>query len=65
MSKLARYQAVLLEVLAEELSPAAARERLLGHPDLGSYREYLAALEPRMIAVAQELVRKWSVPSSR
>lgn len=52
------FQARMLELLAED--PATALERLRQDPVSAPWRAWLDAAEPRMVAVAGELVRRWS-----
>ena len=56
---LADFQDALLTLLAEGLPPEEVRARLLADPRLVAFRDYVAAIEPRMLVVAGELVRKW------
>lgn len=57
--RLARFQAALLEILAEPLGARELAVRLAAHPDCRPYAEYLATFEPRMLEVASALVKKW------
>ena len=59
--ELAEFQAALLEVLGSGLSAEAMLESLSRHPAAESFRDYLDSFEPRMLAVAAELVAKWGV----
>ena len=54
-----RFQAALLELLAETDDVEAIRARLAADPAFAPYAAYVAGFEPRMLAVASELVRRW------
>ena len=56
---LAAFQDALLDLLDQGLPVEAVRERLREDPAFAAFREYAAAIEPRMLEVAGELVRKW------
>ncbi|MCC6672285.1 MAG: hypothetical protein IT458_14580 [Planctomycetes bacterium] len=56
---LAAFQDALLEALAAPGDAAAARELLFRDPRSAVFREYVRAMEPRMLEVAQELVRRY------
>lgn len=56
---LALFQDRLLQLLWEESDPARIRGDLLAEPALAEFRDYIEAMEDRMIGVAAELVRKW------
>jgi hypothetical protein len=58
-AKLAHFQAVLLQLLAQPLSAEEIQARLLQDDSLRDYHAYIAGFEPRMIDVAAELVKKW------
>jgi uncharacterized protein (UPF0276 family) len=60
-AELAAFQARILAILGEEIDGERARERLLADPTCGPYRDWLAFAEPRMLAVAAELVKRWRV----
>jgi hypothetical protein len=57
--RLARFQAALLEILAQPLDTEGLARCLAADPDCEPYREYLATFEPRMLEVAAALVKKW------
>jgi hypothetical protein len=56
---LADFQDALLNLLAEGLPVERIRERLRDDPAFAAFRDYVIAIEPRMLEVAVELVRKW------
>jgi hypothetical protein len=56
---LARFQAALLDLLSQDLPPDAMRQRLRDDPAFAEFRDYVDRFEPRMLAVAAELVKKW------
>jgi len=56
---LAAFQDALLDLLDQGLPVEAVRERLREDPAFAAFRDYAAAIEPRMLEVAGELVRKW------
>ena len=58
-ARLAHFQAVLLQLLSEPLSPHEVVARLLADPSLADYHAYVASFEPRMVEVAALLVKKW------
>ena len=58
-ANLARFQAVLLDLLAQGHPPATIIARLRTDPQLAYYADYVATFEPRMVEVAIELVAKW------
>jgi hypothetical protein len=60
--EIARFQADLLEVLAETTDPAEVVARMQGH---GALSDFLAAADPRMVRVAIDLVRRWAVAEDR
>jgi hypothetical protein len=57
--ELARFQAALLELLARDLPAPALQEHLRDDPAFAGFRAYVDTFEPRMLAVAAELVKKW------
>lgn len=57
--KIANFQAALLELLAQDLPPDAIHARLRDDPAFADFRAYVSSFEPRMLAVAVELVQKW------
>jgi hypothetical protein len=57
--KLAHFQAVLLDVLAEPLAAEEILARLRGDETIREFHAYIAGFEPRMVEVAAELVKKW------
>ena len=56
---LARFQDRLLELLAAGKTPGAVRTELLADPALKEFHAYVEAMEPQMLEVAAELVKKW------
>lgn len=56
---LAHFQSRLLQALWEEEDAEAVRRALLQDASLAEFHAYVTAMEPRMIEVAAELVRKW------
>lgn len=56
---LAAFQAALLTLLAEDLSAETRSRRLREDAAFAGYREYVEGFEPRMLAVAAELMKKW------
>lgn len=58
-SGFALFQSRLLELLWEEDDPAAIKAALLADDDFAAFHDYVRGMEPRMIAVAGALVRKW------
>ncbi|MCA9655217.1 MAG: hypothetical protein H6712_12085 [Myxococcales bacterium] len=57
---LRRYQRRLLEGLRHGTAPETLRAELLADPELASLRAYLEGLDPHALAVAAELVARWS-----
>lgn len=55
---LARYQARLLELLAEK-PPAAVAAELKADPALGELGAYADDWDPRMVELAAELLERW------
>lgn len=58
---LAAFQAALLELLDEQLSTDEILRRLKTDAAFRPFQAYIASFEPRMVEVAAELVKKWSV----
>jgi uncharacterized protein len=58
------YQLRLLEVLQYSSLPEDVIQSLLDDPRLESLTPYVQSFEPRMVSVAQELVRRWSAFAS-
>lgn len=56
---LAEFQAVMLELLDDNLAPQEIVARLQADPRLADYHDYIATFEPRMVEVAAELIKKW------
>jgi len=57
--ELARFQAALLELLAQPISSEEIARRLREEAVFAPYREYSAGFEPRFLEVAASLVKKW------
>jgi hypothetical protein len=57
---LAAFQDALLELLAQDLPTEVIRAKLRDDPAFAEFRDYATALEPRMLAVAVELMKKWA-----
>lgn len=55
-----RWQTRLLELLRAGGDPAAIRSALLADPELAPLHAYAAALDLHALAVAVELVARWS-----
>ncbi len=60
-SVLEEYQEVLLHLLDSEMEPRTIIEELKLNPRMQSLHQYIDSLEPEMIAVAKELIKKWGV----
>lgn len=58
--KLAEYQDALLELLSSGLSQDEVFESLRTDPRFQNYRKYVDEFDPDMVAVACELMGKWS-----
>lgn len=56
---LAHFQAVLLDLLDRGGEPHEIIESLRRDSRLAEYADYIASFEPRMMAVAVELIAKW------
>lgn len=56
---LASFQGALLELLAQDLSASGIRERLRQGAAFAPFCTYVETFEPRMLAVAADLVKKW------
>ena len=56
---IANYQSKLLELLDTKQTPDEIKEELLKDQDLKELHDYLSKIEPRMLEVASELVKKW------
>jgi hypothetical protein len=57
--RLAELQAALLDLLDRKVPPRALIDNLRQDLRFAEHAEYLATFEPRMVAVAQELIAKW------
>lgn len=60
---LADFQAALLALLAKGLPAETMARRLREDPAFAAYRAYVQEFEPRMLAVAAELTKKWGRPA--
>jgi hypothetical protein len=56
---LAEFQDALLVLLDQGLPTDQIRVKLREDPAFAAFRDYATALEPRMLEVAVELVKKW------
>jgi hypothetical protein len=56
---LASFQAAILELLAQDLSASDIRKRLGKDAAFAPFCTYVESFEPRMLAMAAELVKKW------
>jgi hypothetical protein len=57
--ELAVFQDALLELLTQDLPTEVIREKLRDDPAFAAFRDYATSLEPRMLEVAVELMKKW------
>ncbi len=60
MSELQKYQDKLIELLDSEKSPSEISRQLAEDPDCSMYKSYIESFDDRMIAIGQELVKKWA-----
>lgn len=58
---LAHFQSRLLEELWQGRGAEETRAALLGDVTLAPFHAYIGAMEPAMLEVAVDLVRKWGV----
>ena len=58
-ARLAAFQAALLELLAQGLSPEEVIARLRSDAAFAPFADYVETFEPRMVEVAAALVKKW------
>lgn len=63
--ELARFQAAMLELLAESSEPESALEALRALPEAAPFREWIDSLEARGIETGMELVRRWGAREHR
>jgi len=56
---LAAFQALLLEALADGDDPSEAVHAIRSRPESEAYRDWIDRWDPRMVAVAMGLVRRW------
>jgi hypothetical protein len=61
---LGKFQAELLDFLANQSSLDEIRSRLTSDEAFQEYQEYVSTFEPQMVEVAASLVKKWSVRKS-
>jgi len=54
-----RFQSALLDLLAATADVDEIRRRLATDPAFAPYAEYVAEFEPRMLDVAQTLIKRW------
>jgi hypothetical protein len=57
--ELARFQTTLLDLLSREVPTDEIQRRLHEDTAFAEFRAYVDRFEPRMLAVAAELVKKW------
>ncbi len=56
---LADFQDALLDLLAQEILPEELQSRLASDDRFTPFGDYVQAMEPRMLEVAAQLVKKW------
>ena len=56
---LADFQDALLQLLAGDWPVEVILQKLRDDPAFAEFRDYVTSLEPRMLAVAVELTKKW------
>ncbi len=61
LDSIARFQEAMFEILDLELSPEEALQRLCSDPRTVCYSELMQSWDLHMIAVAQQLLKKWGV----
>jgi hypothetical protein len=61
MRDIACFQERLMRLLRDGLPPEEIRAALLADKELAGFRDYINAMEPRMLEVANELIVKWGV----
>ncbi len=59
-TELARFQALLLELLASELPAEEIRTRLMAHDDARPFADYVAGFDLRCVEVAGRITRKFA-----
>jgi hypothetical protein len=57
--RLSAFQAALLELLSQPLSPDELIARLRTDAAFAPFADYIETFEPRMVEVAAALVKKW------
>jgi len=62
---LSQFQGVLLETLYRHQHADAILAALRAEPACEPYSDYIDSMEPRMLEVAAELVKKWGVRDDR
>lgn len=60
-SVLSNFQDTIMNLLDSDQEPESIILQLKSDPRFASMKAYLESLDPDMIAVAKELVRKWGV----
>ena len=60
-SELEAFQALLLDMLERGVAPEALKAQLLADPAGAPFRDYVASFEPRCLAVASRIVKKWAL----
>lgn len=58
-AELERFQSEILELLAQDLTPAQIVARLQSDPAFAPFQNYIQTFEPRFLEVASALVKKW------
>ena len=61
---LADFQAALLDLLSADLPVDEIVRRLRSDEAFVEFRDYVTQIEPRMLAIAVELVKKWGKRNS-
>ena len=59
------FRCSALEVLAQDLPLIEIERRLSEDAAFAGFRDYVQSFEPRMLAVAVQLVKKWGKRSDR
>ena len=57
--ELAKFQKLLRLTLQSESEPEAIRAALLSQTQDPDFREFLESMDPRMLATAAQLIKKW------
>ena len=59
--ELAAFQQIFREILLLESDPQVIRELLLKNRQTAVFKQFIDDMEPRMLATAAELIKKWHV----